>query len=159
MYWRETHHPTSNVGRQRCECRPGLRVYDQHAQEHAQSNGFAGRAKLALRPGQPLNAAAQRHRQPALPGCGTRAGCGFHRPRLPRLPRLGASAIRWLGGSGGVNFGEVATNIVCDGACFAQSNFSNTEELLLHDLWAHRELGSITGGRSSRWFRPVPARW
>ena len=48
-----------------------------------------------------------------------------------------------------VNFGQVATTIVCDGACFAHSNFSKSEELLVRDLWApdRRELGNITGGR------------
>jgi hypothetical protein len=47
-----------------------------------------------------------------------------------------------------VNFGQVATDIVCDGACFAQSNFSTTETLLVRDLWTPgRELRNVTDGR------------
>ena len=45
-----------------------------------------------------------------------------------------------------VNHGQVPTTIVCDGACFAQSNFSATEELLIRDLWTHQELGSVVTG-------------
>ena len=44
-----------------------------------------------------------------------------------------------------VNHGQVPVTIVCDGECFALSNFSATEELLVRDLWTHQELGSITG--------------
>ena len=52
-----------------------------------------------------------------------------------------------------VNNGEEPRTITCDGACFAQSNFSATEKLLVRDLWQHKELGSVSG---SIVFKDVP---
>ena len=40
-----------------------------------------------------------------------------------------------------VNNGEEPRTITCDGACFAQSNFSATDKLLVRDLWQHKPLG------------------
>jgi hypothetical protein len=53
-----------------------------------------------------------------------------------------------------VNYDASPATIVCEEACFTQSNFSTTDSLVMRDLWTKQELQVPTGGKLV--FKDIP---